>query len=56
MAMAMKEQAAIIAVAFFNGIFVYPYIKRAYRHFYTVQANPTHYVLAQFPYNIIGIP
>lgn len=42
--MAGKEQLAIIAVAFFNGVFVYPYVKRAYRRVNSVQATPTHYV------------
>ena len=33
----------ILGVALFNGFFIYPYVKRAYRYFYTVQAQPTHY-------------
>ena len=39
----MKEQSLILGVALFNGIFIYPYIKKAYRSFYSVRATPTHY-------------
>lgn len=39
----MKEQSLILGVALFNGIFIYPYIKKAYRHYYSLKATPTHY-------------
>ena len=39
----MKEQTLIMGVALFNGIFVYPYIKKAYRSFYSLKATPTHF-------------
>jgi cyclophilin family peptidyl-prolyl cis-trans isomerase len=43
MSSAAKEQSIILAVALFNGFFVYPYIKKAYRSYYTLRATPTHY-------------
>ena len=44
MSFAVKEQTAILAVAFFNGIFIYPYLKKAYRYYYSVHATSTHFV------------
>jgi cyclophilin family peptidyl-prolyl cis-trans isomerase len=43
MSFAMKEQSLIMGVALFNGIFIYPYIKRAYRNYYSIRATPTHF-------------
>lgn len=47
-----KEQMAILGVAFFNGIFVYPYVKKFYRNIYSVHATPTHF--AYFDIEIDG--
>ncbi len=53
MAFAIKEQLGICAIAMFNGFFIYPYIKRAYRKIYTVDAKATHYVF-EFKLNALG--
>lgn len=45
-----KEQMAIIGVAFLNGIFIYPYLKRFYRQAYSVKAVPTHFVSLRHTY------
>ena len=49
MSFVFKEQVAILGVAVFNGIFIYPLIKKAYRNFYTIRAKPTHYVSSSKP-------
>eukprot|EP00347_Sterkiella_histriomuscorum_P021002 403335639 len=43
MSFAFKEQVAFCGIAFVNGIFIYPYLKRFYREMYSVKAYPTHY-------------
>lgn len=40
----MREQLGICAIALFNGIFMYPYLKKTYRRLYTLNADATHFV------------
>ena len=47
MSFAFKQHAGVFGIAIFNGIFVYPYLKRYYRNFYSMNlqaGDPTHYV------------
>jgi len=35
----------VSVIAIFNGIYVYPYVRKAYKQYYSLKgADPTHYV------------
>lgn len=50
---ALREQLLIMGVAVFNGVFVYPYVKKAYRQFYTLREKPTHFVRSSLTQAVI---
>ena len=48
-----REHLVISALAFFNGLVIYPYYRRVHREFFSINAKPTHF--AFFDIEVDGV-